>query len=632
MSKKSQTACIMNVDVRGLFDSIEQANTFSTNKLGGPKTAAQRKAQKAKSFSFIEYNYREVDESLPPIHIMLPRLSMNKRESVSKERQDRQIVELAFRMGYDVTNASRMGVDIFEADRKGIKLPDEVDPTRIDRDNPAIIVRDEDGSASKNKVRPVFDNLLNFIQSFDRANPIHFWIYEWSRLTRREDVAQGVLKLFVERKVNLHIVTMPWIDLLNNENSRQELYYTIKAAETESKNTSRRAKDAHADRAKSCYFRGGPIPLGFSRVIKQGEIHPTLVVNEDIRLDYPNPISEAELVRQIFARIIKGDATNAVARWLNESGYPTQRGANGWDNRVLQGIVRNARYAGFQTHKEGKQVWSKFNNDHIVKDRDGKPLVAFEQLISSEDFYAAVAQMDARCYHRPKKYNTCRLAGIIICDGCDRKMNFSYTSKRRNGLRYGVYRCTHKAKALCTSFNTIPDNVEDVVYNLMLGYLADPTKVGKVVKLVEQPIQENPKRRMLIDKIEKKRAELETADEYDSTGIKSTIKHLEDDLARLTAAESVRSDSARAILVSPEAFKQMWADPKGRIPLNLAINAVIKEIRIIQRGESDKVLNRFELAKLGWAVNMNRVVITLQSGEVLDLPGLAPYATPVEAA
>lgn len=626
MSKKPQIACNMDIDVRGVFEAIEQANTYGTNKLGGPKTAAQRKAQKAKSFSFIEYNYREVDESLPPIHVVLPRLSMSKRESVSIERQERQTVESAFRKGYDLTNALRMGIDIFEADRKGIKLPDVVDPAHIDRDNPAIIIREEVGSASKNKVRPVFDNLLNFIQSFEGANPIHFWIYEWSRLTRREDVAQGVLKLFVERKVNLHIVTLPWIDLLNNENSRQELYYTIKAAENEAKNIQRRAKDAHADRAKSGFFRGGPTPLGFTRVIKDGDVHPTLVVNDEVREDYPTQISEAALVREIFARVVKGDATVAVARWLNESGYPTQRGAKGWDNRVIAQVIRNARYAGFQTHKEGKQVWSKFNIDHIVKDRDGKPLVAFDQVVTPEVFFAANAQMDARYIIRPKKYNTSRLSGMVICDGCGGKMCYGYTSKRRNGERYGVYRCLSKSRGICSAYNHIPDNIEDVVYNLMLGYLADPSKIRSVVEVLEHPVQENPERQVLVEKIEKKRLELDSADEYEVTGIKATIKHMEDNLARMGAADAARSDKARAVVVSVDAFKQMWADPKGRYPLNLAINAVIKEIRIKQRGESDKILNRHELAKLGWTVNMNRLDIVLQSGETLDMVALKPYS------
>lgn len=73
----------------------------------------------------------------------------------------------------------------------------------------------------------------------------------------------------------------------------------------------------------------GKTPLGYKRKNKKLEVEP----------------ATADIVRDIFKRIIAGDSTGEVARYLNSNGIMTGEG-NSWDSRSIRNIVKNKGYTG----------------------------------------------------------------------------------------------------------------------------------------------------------------------------------------------------------------------------------------------------------------------------------------------
>lgn len=59
---------------------------------------------------------------------------------------------------------------------------------------------------------------------------------------------------------------------------------------------------------------------------------------------------EAEVIREMSARVLHGEGFNAIARDFNERGVPTARGG-GWRAASIQNILRAPRIAGLRVHK-----------------------------------------------------------------------------------------------------------------------------------------------------------------------------------------------------------------------------------------------------------------------------------------
>ena len=615
-TKYSKGSTMTADDIKKLAEETRNHRITQVNPLGGRLTNAEKKKRETDSHSLIQYNMREVDPTLLPLHLALLRLSKDDRNnpgsaSVSVPRQESDICNTARSLGFELDSEENRGV---------------IDHTKPNIIEPWI----EHGSASKNKVRPVFDSLMDFLCDFDGHNPIHLWVYESSRLTRRQDVAPGLVKILFERGVTLHIVLKPWIDI-REDRGREEFVRSIEYAESEAKANSYRQKYAHEYRAKQKYFRGGNAPIGYKNVILEGEKHPTLVLNEEPRADYPNGWSEVDLVQMLFIKAIEGNSTSSMARWLNGLGIPTVKGAKGWDNRTVKQVLTNARYAGFMTHKPGKAQWSKFNRDFIVQDDAGNYLESHQALIKPEDFFAANAVLDTR-YTKRRKYNTSRLAGIIVCSKCGSKMVMGTGAMHKNGQRYTNYRCLGKTAGICVS-NIIPsDGIESIVRDIVRGYLANPEKKKALLATLDAPIEDSVERKELLAYITEQQAKLEDAGKYEKAGIAATIRAMQDDLAKMDGGRKARIAAAKSVVNELAEFDRAWDDAERRLAVNITVLSVIREIRITPRKPEEKILNRYELAERGWTCNYERVDLLLADGTVVDLDAdWAKFLQPVAA-
>jgi hypothetical protein len=320
----------------------------------------------------------------------------------------------------------------------------------------------------------------------------------------------------------------------------------------------------------------------------------------------------------IFAKIIEGNSTSSVSRWLNGIGVPTVRGAKGWDNRTVKQVLTNARYAGFQTHKQGRSDWSRHNIDFIVKDHAGNYVQSHVALIKPEDFFAANAVLESRVT-KYRKYTSARLNGIILCAKCGSKMFLGTGSVHKDGSRYANYRCSGRQLGLCTA-NTIPAiGIEEVARRIVRKALSDPAYRKEIINKLDAPAEESEERKELVAMIIAQQAKLESATKYEKAGIAGTIKAMQDDLSKMDGGRKARVEAAKSAISELTEFDAAWDDVNKRFAVNLAILNIIREIRIKGRNPGDPILNRYDLKKLGWFCNYERVTIQLASGLVLDM-------------
>jgi hypothetical protein len=320
----------------------------------------------------------------------------------------------------------------------------------------------------------------------------------------------------------------------------------------------------------------------------------------------------------LFIKAIEGNSTSSMCRWLNGLGVPTVKGAKGWDHRTVKQVLTNARYAGYQTHKPGKQEWSKFNRDYIVKDHAGNYVESHTALIKPEDFFAANAVLDTR-YQKHRKYTSSRLAGIIHCSKCGNKMIQGTGARMKDGTRYTTYRCLGKSAGLCVTNSIYANGIEQVVREIVTGVLSNPAAKQALVAKLEAPVEESEERKELLAMIGGETQKLEAASKYDKAGIQAKIKAMQDDLAKMDGGRKARTQQAKVAMSELNEFNAAWGDLDKRLGLNLAILAIIREIRITPRQAGEEILNRYELAKRGWHTNYERVDIMLADGTVIDL-------------
>src|SRR5690606_1077563 len=108
--------------------------------------------------------------------------------------------------------------------------------------------------------------------------------------------------------------------------------------EQESANTSNRIKAAHKTNALKGKFKGSIPPLGYYAE------HGKLYVRND-----PTP----DIVRLIYSKFLSGKGYDAIARDLNDEGFPTpsqiakkDKCSDTWQGSTIRKILTNQNYTG----------------------------------------------------------------------------------------------------------------------------------------------------------------------------------------------------------------------------------------------------------------------------------------------
>jgi site-specific DNA recombinase len=118
--------------------------------------------------------------------------------------------------------------------------------------------------------------------------------------------------------------------------------------------------------------------------------------------------SEAKVLREVAERILGGQSTGSMVRWLNESGVPTVTGAQ-WSAVTLKGMLTNPRYVGDLARGDNHEVIGKG---------------AWRPILDRATFEALQQELAARAGTAVGRPHTASLlGGIIRCGRCLTPMN-----------------------------------------------------------------------------------------------------------------------------------------------------------------------------------------------------------------
>lgn len=90
----------------------------------------------------------------------------------------------------------------------------------------------------------------------------------------------------------------------------------------------------------------GKVTYGYRRVYAIDDAGKRTLVRQE-----EDPGGPADIVREIFKRLSKGDSATAVVRDLNARKVPTPRGAASWSDQTVRAIAHNPAYIGVRAHQ-----------------------------------------------------------------------------------------------------------------------------------------------------------------------------------------------------------------------------------------------------------------------------------------
>ena len=209
------------------------------------------------------------------------------------------------------------------------------------------------------------------------------------------------------------------------------------------------------------------------------------VVDGDQRLQF-GPPEDVAIVREVFARYLRGESTRQIARWLADTGVVSPKG-KAWTSQGITSMLKNERYLGYLVYNQRSS--SKYkdpsnpNCKMRMKPRDEWLIVpnTHPAIVTRDEWDAAQTIMQANTRKTcPNPGRATALSGLLRCGNCGYAMicdrgngNHSYTCyayMKRPGQcdRYSVFeRDALKAilRALRTEFfdkYLTPDHVEKI--------------------------------------------------------------------------------------------------------------------------------------------------------------------------
>jgi site-specific DNA recombinase len=307
--------------------------------------------------------------------------------------------------------------------------------------------RDESVSASRfsRKVRGGFDALIADLEA-DRFDARILMIWESSRGSRRVGEWVRLLELCEQRSVSIFVTTHGRCYEPGNGRDRRSLLEDAVDSEYESAKMSTRGRRAAAANAVAGRPHGC-IPYGYRRVF-----HPqtrAFVAQE------PQP-GEAEVVTELYRRLIQGHSLKGIARDFQERGIRTRSGVT-WTPQHLRSLAIKPLYTGLRAHIPGRR-----GGDRMV-DLDNLHEGQWPGLISRADWFAVQRLLRApeRKTTRPGRAKHL-LSFIAHCGVCQGTLSVAY----RDGAD-PLYVCGTKGCVRITQAD-----LDTLAEQVMLDYLA----------------------------------------------------------------------------------------------------------------------------------------------------------------
>jgi site-specific DNA recombinase len=252
---------------------------------------------------------------------------------------------------------------------------------------------DNSVSATKKKLRPEYERLLSDVRS-RRLDAVVVWKID--RLTRRPIEIEDWIDFHEEFGVVL-ATTDGQVDLATASGQMMAgVIATFARGEMKMKGDRQRA--AHKQRASAGKPWATRRPFGFEA---DGITHN---------------LSEAELLKGAYSRLIAGSSQSEIARWLSERSTTTV--GNAWQQTTVRNLLLNPRNAGLTAHNGvivGPAVW------HPIVD---------------ETQWTVALRLLTKGVHPGGGARKHLLVGVLICGVCEAPVRTGYTSR---GVR--LYKC-----------------------------------------------------------------------------------------------------------------------------------------------------------------------------------------------
>ncbi|TQF04377.1 recombinase family protein [Kitasatospora acidiphila] len=298
--------------------------------------------------------------------------------------------------------------------------------------NPDHVYVDNSRSAwSRRRKRPGWDQLLE--EARNRGFQ-HIIAYHPDRLMRQPRDLEELLQVSDDHAITLHGEANRRD--LSDPDDRFILRIEVAHACRSSDDTSRRLKSAMKDRAQEGKPQGGVRRFGY-------EPGGMTIVE-----------AEAEIVREVFDRYLKGEGPSPIARDLHQRGIETANGKE-WNAGTVRALLDSRHVAGIRMH-QGEEVG-----------RGAWPAIidpgTWEEARTRRE-YRAAAHQESRS-KAPQRFYLLR--GLVMCSRCGTLMSGTakqngpaYQCNRRN--RNGDQKCVRSIRA-----ESLEDFVRDAAIELL---------------------------------------------------------------------------------------------------------------------------------------------------------------------
>ena len=400
----------------------------------------------------------------------------------------------------------------------------------------------EPGASATDDRRPVFQRMLEDARSPDRRFDV-ICVHAFSRFYRNGAEMEMTIRRLRKCGVEVVSVTQPTGDDPTQQLMRQIIgIFDEYTSRENGKNVSRSMRES----AKQGFWNGATPPLGYR--IVEAEIRGSKV-KKKLAVD---PV-DAETVRLMFRLYTEGDGTRGplgvkdVAKWLNEHGYRTRKGAT-FGIGPVHGILTNRCYAtgkwpyGVRNARTGQ-----LNDPSTVVEIDVPTIVPMDLF---ERVQARLARNNPKVTPPRTVNGPNLLAGMATCASCGSGLVRTGTARgSRSYTYYSCAGCHQKGKSVCKGRHIPTAKLDQLVLDNVKDKLLTPERLAFILEaLLERSAAKDAavaeRRRSLEAQVAQAKDKL--ARLY--RAIEEGVVELDDDLrARITALKDER-DIALATL------------------------------------------------------------------------------------
>jgi len=205
---------------------------------------------------------------------------------------------------------------------------------------------------------------------------------------------------------------------------------------------------------------------------------------------------EAEWVRRAADRFVAGHGYRDIAKWLNEKGVPTRKGAP-WDAGTVRQILTNELYV-------GRLVWNRrfYDKDGKTRWRDPSEWVVHDNahpaILTPEQWAEIQARITRRMPKGGERQMKYRLSGLLRCGDCGAAMvSRRYGNKGPHKDRIIFVCSSYQKNGGCRFHYIFMDEADAAVYEILERFAGGKVEVpAEDLQKAAQAAEQDYERRM----------------------------------------------------------------------------------------------------------------------------------------